>query len=118
MLFERTNGGTRRTVAGLEFFELACRILEDTETALRNLKSRGQGETGRLTIGVYASMATGNMQATLADYRRRFPDVDAHMSCPLSGALPPRRHVAGESQSDPDRTLERQPVAKMPSRTP
>jgi Bacterial regulatory helix-turn-helix protein, lysR family/Restriction endonuclease len=78
MLFERTNGGTRPTVAGMEFFELARRILEDTETALRNLKSRDRGETGRLTIGVYTSMATGNLQATLAEYHRRFPDVDVH----------------------------------------
>lgn len=78
ILFERTNGGTRPTVAGLEFFELARRILEDTETALRNLRSRSQGEHGRLTIGVYASMATGNMRATLADYHRRFPEVDVH----------------------------------------
>jgi DNA-binding transcriptional LysR family regulator len=77
-LFERTNGGTRPTVAGLEFFELARGILEDTETALRNLKSRGRGEIGKLTIGIYSSMATGNMRATLADYRRRFPDVDVY----------------------------------------
>jgi DNA-binding transcriptional LysR family regulator len=72
VLFERTNEGTRPTVAGLEFFELARRILDDTDTAIRNLKSRSQGENGRLTIGVYASWATGNMHATLADYHRRF----------------------------------------------
>lgn len=76
VLFERTNGGTRPTVAGLEFFELADRILEDTEGALRNMRSRSRGENGKLTIGVYASFATGNMYATLADYHRRFPDVD------------------------------------------
>jgi DNA-binding transcriptional LysR family regulator len=44
--------------------------------ALRNLKSRSRGENGRLTIGVYASFATGNLHATLAEYRRRFPEVD------------------------------------------
>jgi DNA-binding transcriptional LysR family regulator len=77
-LFERTNGGTHLTVAGLEFIEFASRILEDTETALRNLQSRSRGENGRLAIGVYASLATGNMRATLAEYHRRFPDVDVH----------------------------------------
>ena len=35
-----------------------------------------RGENGRLTIGVYASLATGNMRATLTEYHRRFPDVD------------------------------------------
>lgn len=77
-LFERTNGGTRPTVAGLEFFELAKRILEDTDAALRNLRARSRGEHGRLTIGIYSSLATGNMHATLADYHRRFPEVDVH----------------------------------------
>jgi DNA-binding transcriptional LysR family regulator len=79
ILFERTNGGTRPTVASIEFFELARRILEDTDAALRNLRSRSRGENGRLTIGIYASLATGNMHATLADYHRRFPEVDFHM---------------------------------------
>lgn len=77
-LFDRSNGGTRPTIAGEEFFELAVRILEDTETAVRNLRNRSRGENGRLTIGVYASPATGNMRATLADYHRRFPEVDVH----------------------------------------
>ena len=79
ILFERTNGGTKPTVMGLEFFEIARRIIEDTETALRNLRSRSCGENGRLTVGVYASLATGNMHATLADYHRRLPEVDVHM---------------------------------------
>jgi DNA-binding transcriptional LysR family regulator len=78
VLFERTSGGTRPTVAGLEFFELARRILEDTDAALRNLRSRSRGENGRLTIGTYASLAAGNMHATLADYHRRFPEVELH----------------------------------------
>jgi DNA-binding transcriptional LysR family regulator len=73
VLFERTNGGTRPTVAGLE---QARRILEETEMAIRDVRSRSRGENGRLTIGVYASFATGNLHATLAEYRRRFPEVD------------------------------------------
>jgi DNA-binding transcriptional LysR family regulator len=77
-LFERTNGGTHLTAAELEFIEFARRILDDTETALRKLQSRSRGESGRLTIGIYASLATGNMRATLAEYHRRFPEVDVH----------------------------------------
>ena len=57
-LFERTNGGTRPTVAGNEFFENARRILEDTDAALLHLKTRSLGEHGRLTIGVYLLLAT------------------------------------------------------------
>jgi len=31
-----------------------------------------------LTIGIYASLATGNLSATLTEYHRLFPDVDVH----------------------------------------
>ncbi len=37
-----------------------------------------RGQAGRLTIGVYVSLATGNLRATLAEYHRRFPDVGVH----------------------------------------
>jgi hypothetical protein len=33
---------------------------------------------GRLTIGVYASLSTGNMFAALLEDHRSFPDVEAH----------------------------------------
>jgi len=78
-LFIRSNGGTRPTVAGLEFLDTAGQILEDAAVAFRKLKSRSQGEAGRLTIGIYASLATGNMHASLAEHHRRFPEVDVHI---------------------------------------
>jgi DNA-binding transcriptional LysR family regulator len=78
-LFLRSNGGTHATVAGLEFLDTARRILEDTTTAFRKLKARSRGEAGQLTLGVYASLTTGNMQATLAEHHRRYPEVDVHI---------------------------------------
>ncbi|CAH1664644.1 LysR family transcriptional regulator [Chelatococcus asaccharovorans] len=78
-LFLRSNGGTHPTVAGLEFLDTARRILEDASAAFRKLKARSRGETGQLTIGVYASLTTGNMHATLAEHHRRFPEVDVHI---------------------------------------
>lgn len=33
-LFERTNGGTRPTVIGWEFIDIACHIIEEAPTAL------------------------------------------------------------------------------------
>jgi len=78
-LFERTNGGTQPTMAGLEFIETARRILDDINSAIRRLNMKSHGESGRLTIGVYASLAAGNLRATLAEYHRRFPEVDVHM---------------------------------------
>ena len=77
-LFERTNGGTRPTAAGQEFLDTARRIIEETDIAVRTLRIRSRGENGRLTIGVYASLSTGNLRATLVEHHRRFPDVDVH----------------------------------------
>lgn len=75
-LFERTNGGTHPTLAGRDFLVSAQRILADTDATVRRMRTRARGENGRLTIGVYASLSTGNMFATLVEHRRGFPDVE------------------------------------------
>lgn len=67
-LFERTNGGTRPTVAGQEFLDAARRIIEETEAITARLKTRSRGESGRLTIGVHASLSAGSLRATLIDH--------------------------------------------------
>jgi DNA-binding transcriptional LysR family regulator len=78
-LFERTNGGTRPTAAGMEFLVAARHILSETDLAISRLKTRSRGENGRLTIGVYASFSTGNMYATLSEHHRQFPDVEVQL---------------------------------------
>jgi DNA-binding transcriptional LysR family regulator len=45
-LFDRTNGGTRPTPAGIEFLETARRIIEDTEAAVSRLRTHGRRESG------------------------------------------------------------------------
>jgi DNA-binding transcriptional LysR family regulator len=77
-LFERTNGGTHPTIIGREFLEIAHHILEETDAAFARFKALSSGQAGRSTIGVYVSLATGNLRATLAEYHRRFPDVGVH----------------------------------------
>jgi DNA-binding transcriptional LysR family regulator len=77
-LFERTNGGTRPTIIGREFLETARRIVEETDAAFARLKAVSSGQAGRLTIGVYVALATGNLRATLAEYHQRFPHVGVH----------------------------------------
>ncbi|TAI63775.1 LysR family transcriptional regulator [Bradyrhizobium sp. Leo170] len=79
ILFERTNGGTRPTIEGQEFLDDARRIVEETEAITLRLKTRARGESGRLTIGVHASLSAGNFRATLLDHRHRFPIVDTHL---------------------------------------
>lgn len=74
-LFERTNGGTRTTIAGQDFLEAARRIVKQTDTVIGILQTRCRGESGRLVIGVHTSCAVGNLRATLMEHRRRFPNV-------------------------------------------
>lgn len=77
-LFERTNGGTHPTPIGQEFLDIARRIVEETDAAFARLKAMANGQAGRLTIGVYVSLATGNLRATLTEYHRRFREIDVH----------------------------------------
>lgn len=77
-LFERTNGGTRPTIRGLEFLDAARRIVGETEAMTGRLKSRCRGESGLLNIGIHASFSAGNLPATLIEHRHRLPDVKPH----------------------------------------
>jgi len=79
-LFERTNGGTYPTIAGLDFLESAQRILEEAEAITVRLKNRARGESGRLAIGVHSSLSAGNLRATLIEHRRRYPNVETYLS--------------------------------------
>lgn len=78
-LFQRTNGGTRPTIEGQEFLESARRVVDEADAITTRFKTRSRGESGRLTIGVHASLSAGNLRATLLDYRQRFPDVHMHL---------------------------------------
>ncbi|WP_040844517.1 LysR substrate-binding domain-containing protein [Nitrospirillum viridazoti] len=78
VLFERTNGGTRLTLAGREFLASVRHILGETDGAVRRLQARSRGENGRLSIGIYASLSTGNLFATLIEHHRQHPAVEIH----------------------------------------
>lgn len=75
-LFERTNGGTRPTIIGKEFLDAARRIVDETDCIAARLRARSKGESGKLTVGVHASLTAGNLRATLVEHRQRFPDVE------------------------------------------
>jgi DNA-binding transcriptional LysR family regulator len=79
VIFERTNGGTRPTIEGLEFLESARRVVGEINSIAARLKTRSRGESGRLTIGIHASLSAGNLRATLIEYRRRLPDVETRL---------------------------------------
>src|SRR5262245_4199872 len=111
-VFERTNGGTRPTIEGLEFLEAARRIIEETESITARLKTRFRGESGRLTVGVHAALSAGNLRATLIEYRRRFPDVEAHL---VDGSSDHLICDLSSSAIDIDRRAALRPPARPPA---
>lgn len=75
-VFERSSGGVRSTPAGRDFLRAARSILEQMDRLVTGAHSAGRGEVGRLTIGFYTSLSTGNLRATLLEYRQRFPQIE------------------------------------------
>jgi DNA-binding transcriptional LysR family regulator/predicted pyridoxine 5'-phosphate oxidase superfamily flavin-nucleotide-binding protein len=50
-----------------------------SQTRYCRLRTRSRGESGRLTIGVHASLSAANLRATPVDHRHRFPDVETQL---------------------------------------
>jgi DNA-binding transcriptional LysR family regulator len=76
VLFERSIGGSVPSAAGRELLGYARQIIQDIETAMSRLKRHGQGQRGQLAMGFYTCLSAGNLRATIADYSRRFPEID------------------------------------------
>lgn len=75
-LFVRTSGGVRTTVAGRHFLRMARSVLEQMDTIVAATKANKRGEAGRLVVGFCTSLTTGNLRATLLEFRKRFPQVE------------------------------------------
>ena len=75
-LFTRTNSGVLPTRAGQQFTTSARRILDELQRTIDRAKASGRGEVGRLTLGLYASLSTSRLRASLAEYALHFPRVE------------------------------------------
>ena len=79
VVFERSSGGVQATHAGQEFLRAARSILEQMDALVAIANRTGRGEAGRLVIGFYTSLSTGNLRATLIDFAHRFPQIQVSM---------------------------------------
>jgi DNA-binding transcriptional LysR family regulator len=75
-VFERSSGGVRVTTAGRDFLRAARSIIEQVEALVTTVGNTRRGETGRLAVGFYTSLAAGNLRMALMDYAQRFPEVE------------------------------------------
>lgn len=74
-IFERRNGGAYLTCAGTEFIATIRSILQEIDTAISIAGVAGLGATGRITVGWYASLSSGELRDSLVDYVGRYPGV-------------------------------------------
>ena len=74
-IFERSSCGAYLTCAGAEFVAAIRRVLQEIDTAVSLAGVAGLGATGRITVGWYASLSSGELRATLVDYIGRYPAV-------------------------------------------
>lgn len=75
-LFERSSGGIKPTVAGRAVLRIARLVLEQVDTLVEAGRSGGRGESGHLVLGFCTSISTGNLRATLGDFKKRVPQVE------------------------------------------
>ncbi|WP_349643382.1 LysR family transcriptional regulator [Bradyrhizobium betae] len=75
-IFERSSGGVRSTLAGKSVLRIARVVLEQVDALVATGRSNGRGEAGRISVGFCTSISTGNLRATLLDFKRRFPHID------------------------------------------
>lgn len=74
-LFNRITRGAIATEQGKAFLSVARRILTDIDNLQITARAVSYGEEGRICVGFCASLMTGNMRATIAEYMRRHPDI-------------------------------------------
>lgn len=74
-LFQRHRGGVGLTIAGRNFLYGARRLLQDYDHLLQEAGRASRAEIGRLSVGIFASFASGPVHDLLATYRTQFPDV-------------------------------------------
>lgn len=75
-IFERSASGVTPTRAGRGVLQMARIVLEQADALVTTARSVGRGDRGRLSIGFYTSISTGNLRATLLEFKARFPQVE------------------------------------------
>ena len=75
-LFDRSRAQIRLTPAGEVLLERARAILDQIDSAFREVTRIGQGSAGRLRIAFVGSASHGVLPTIIKSYRSHYPDVD------------------------------------------
>ena len=74
-LFQRSTRGAFPTEQGTAFLSVAKRIITDVDNLQTTARAVSYGEEGRIAVGFSASLMTGNMRASIAEFMHRHPDI-------------------------------------------
>ncbi len=58
------------------FFKQARQALQIIDRAVANAAATSVGNAGRLTLGLYTSLASGQLREALSEYRQSHPDIE------------------------------------------
>lgn len=75
-LFDRSSGGIKPTSAGRAVLRIARLILEQVDALVDTGRSGGRGEAGHLAMGFCTSISTGNLRATLGQFKKQLPQIE------------------------------------------
>lgn len=118
-LFKRTPRGMELTQAGVELLRDAQNIRSLVSQAAERAQRAGQGQAGRLDIGVYGSAIFGLVPQVLAAFRSKHPDVELvlhHAQTPsqLPALRHGRVHIVFERMLPEESDIEVELVAREP----
>ncbi|TNB48844.1 LysR family transcriptional regulator [Martelella lutilitoris] len=86
-LFERTHKGLVATETGHILYRHACAIEQEARFAALEISHMREAMGGRIKIGVGQVLAVSIFPALLADFHRRFPNVEASVEAGISNGL-------------------------------
>jgi DNA-binding transcriptional LysR family regulator len=75
-IFRRSTRGVIPTYSGDLFLTRARRIIQDVDALAQDSRSLAKGTAGVLRLGFHASLAGGDLSATLKAYRSAFPGTE------------------------------------------
>jgi len=86
-LFDRTSQGMVPTSAGEIAYRLFAPILRDLSEAKQQIVSRSSAVSGRIAVGLVASVATSVLARSLSAFARQYPEVEVSACDGYSSSL-------------------------------
>lgn len=78
-LFDRTTRRVELTEGGVEFRNIAAKIIEDLEAAARNAHDLAERKRGRVVVAAPPLLAAAVVPRAIADFRRQYPGLSVRL---------------------------------------